>query len=154
MPRISHSARYSTSIPSCSASAPPEMFLETDTVERMIIIKIPAISSMTSVPKTSWAKLSCPTPSSSKALMMIVVELIESMPPRKTESIMPQPRACPTRYPTASIPRTSVSAVTMAVVPTEASLCRLNSSPSENISTMMPISLQVSMDVLSATVKK
>ena len=97
MPRISHSARYSTSMPSFSARAPPEMFLLTDTVDRMIIMKMPAISSMTRVPKTSWAKGSCRTPSSSKALMMMVVELMESMPPRKMLSIMPQPMACPTR---------------------------------------------------------
>ena len=51
------------------------------------------------------------------------------------------------------MPSTSVSAVTTAVVPTEASLCRLNSSPSENIRTMMPISLQVAIEALSATVK-
>ena len=53
MPRISQSARYSTSMPSCRARSTPEIFLLTDTVERMIIIKMPAISSMTRVPKTS-----------------------------------------------------------------------------------------------------
>ena len=69
------------------------MFFDTDTVERMIIMKIPAMSSITSVPKTSWANPSCRTPSSSKALMMMVVELMDSMPPRKIESIIPQPSA-------------------------------------------------------------
>ena len=62
-------------------------------VERIIIMNIPAMSSMTSVPNTSWAKRSFWTPRSSKALMMIVVELMESMPPRKTLSIVPQPSA-------------------------------------------------------------
>ena len=51
------------------------------------------------------------------------------------------------------MPPTSVKAVITPVPPTLASLCRLNSSPSENISMMMPISLQVLMEVSSATVK-
>ena len=41
----------------------------------------------------------------------------------------------------------------MAVPPTDTSLWRLNSRPRPNISTMMPISLQVSMELWSATVK-
>ena len=64
-------------------------------VERIIIMNIPAMSSITSVPNTSCAKLFFVTPSSSNALIMMVVELMESMPPRKILSITPQPSSCP-----------------------------------------------------------
>ena len=94
MPRMSHSTRYSTSSPSLSARSPPEMFWLTEIVERMIIMNIPAMSSITSVPNTSCAKFFFVTPSSSNALMMMV-ELMESMPPRNILSITPQPRSCP-----------------------------------------------------------
>ena len=86
--------------------------------------------------------------------MIIVVELIESIPPRNTLSMMPQPSSCPTPKPMSSIPPTSVNAVIIAVPPTCASLWRLNSRPRPNMSTITPISLQVLMDALSATVKK
>ena len=153
MPSTSHSTRYSTSSPSCSASAPPEMDLLTEMVDRMIIMKMPAISSITSVPNTSWAKSVFRTFSSSKALMMMVVDDMDSMPPRKMLSMVPQPISCPTAKPIASMPPTSTSAVMMAVPPTLASLWRLNSSPRQNIRMMMPISLHVDTASMSASEK-
>ena len=132
----------------------PEMFLETEIVDRMIIMKMPAMSSTTRMPNTSWAKFSFSTPSSENALMMMVVELMESMPPRKMESMFPQPSASPVRYPRVSMPATTVVAVMIAPAPTLISFLKLNSRPRQNISTMMPISLQVSMDAVSCAVKK
>ena len=154
MPSTSHSTRYSTSRPNCSASAPPEMDLLTEMVDRMIIMKMPAMSSITSVPNTSWAKSFFRTFSSSKALMMMVVDDMDSMPPRKILSMVPQPMSCPTAKPMASMPPTSTSAVMMAVPPTLASLWRLNSRPRQNIRMMMPISLHVATASLSPSEKK
>ena len=153
MPSTSHSTRYSTSSPSWSASAPPEMDLLTEMVDRMIIMKMPAMSSITSVPNTSWAKSFFRTFSSSKALMMMVVDDMDSIPPKNTLSIVPQPMSCPTAKPKASIPPTSTSAVMIAVPPTLASLWRLNSRPRQNIRMMMPISLQVDTASMSAREK-
>ena len=153
IPSTSHSTRYSTSSPSWSASAPPEMDLLTEMVDRMIIMKMPAMSSITSVPNTSWAKSFFRTFSSSKALMMMVVDDMDSIPPKNTLSIVPQPMSCPTAKPKASIPPTSTSAVMIAVPPTLASLWRLNSRPRQNIRMMMPISLHVDTASMSASEK-
>ena len=86
--------------------------------------------------------------------MMMVVELMESMPPRKMASMWPHPRASPVRYPTLSMPATTVVAVMTAPAPTLISFLKLNSRPRQNIRTMMPISLQVSMEAVSCAVKK
>ena len=85
--------------------------------------------------------------------MMMVVDDMDSMPPRKMLSMVPQPISCPTAKPMASMPPTSTSAVMMAVPPTLASLWRLNSSPRQNIRMMMPISLHVDTASMSASEK-
>lgn len=132
-------------------TSPPETFLLTEIADKITIIKIPAISSTIRVPATSSVNF-CPLSfSSSITRTMIVGELMESIPPRNMLSITPKPSSLPAANPTASIPHTSTMAVIMDVLPTFASLWKLNSSPWWNMRNMMPISLHVSMLLTSET---
>jgi hypothetical protein len=97
------------------------------------------------MPKISSAKRSFIMPSSPSALMMIVVELIESVAPRKMLSIVPQPNIRPIWYPTNAITVISSVAPTTAVVPTRTSCRRLKCSPRLNIRKITPSSDIASM---------
>ncbi len=101
------------------------------------------MSSITRMPKMISAKLSRDLPSSASAFTMMVVEEIESIAPRKTLSIVFQPKPRPISYPSQIISTISSSAATNADAPTLVSLRKLNSSPSENISSTTPISPSV-----------
>ena len=72
--------------------------------------------------------------------MMMVVELIESIPPRKTASIVSHPRAVPVIKPMTNIPRQLMPAVMKAALPTLSNFLKLNSSPNPNRRKMMPMS--------------
>ena len=117
-------------------------------------MNIPTISSMTSVPKTNSVNFFFFKSSSSKALMIMVVELMESMPPRNMLSMTLNPSSLPAPNPNTNMPVTSTIAVIMAVLPTLANLCKLNSSPKWNIKKIIPISLHVSIVSVSTTVGK
>ena len=71
--------------------------------------------------------------------MMIVVDDIDSMPPRKTLSVDVQPSSLPAMNPVHIIPVMMTSAVSSAGPPTLTSFLKLNSSPSEKSRKMMPI---------------
>ncbi len=100
---------------------------------------------MIRIPKISCANLSLVRPISASTLMITVVDDIESMAPRNRLSVLLQPKSLPSSKPTQPIPRISSEAAMTAVPPTFLSLPRLNSSPSENMSRMMPISASVLM---------
>ena len=72
--------------------------------------------------------------------MMIVVEDIESIPPRKMLSIIVHPSADPVTMPTMNIPTQFVPAVISAALPTFSNFLKLNSNPRLNSRKMMPIS--------------
>ncbi len=80
-----------------------------------------------------------------KAFMIMVVDDIESMPPRNRLLMFVKPNRCPIVKPVAIMPVTITSAVTTAEPPVLSSLRKLNSSPSENSSTTIPICAQNSM---------
>jgi hypothetical protein len=63
--------------------------------ERSAIMMIARMSSTMRMPKMSSANFSFLSPSSLRALMMIVVEEMDRMAPRKTLSIVLQPNAWP-----------------------------------------------------------
>ena len=82
---------------------------------------------------------------SSRALMMMVVDDIDSMPPRNMALTALKFSSRPTTKPSPIMPSTIISAVTAAEPPTLSSFLKLKSSPIENRSTMMPICAQKSM---------
>ena len=76
---------------------------------------------------------------------MMVVDDIESMPPRKRLLMVLKCMSRPTTKPTPIMPVTIIRAVTTAEPPERTSFLKLNSRPSEKRSTTMPISAQKSM---------
>ena len=90
--------------------------------------------------KRRWRRLR-----SVNALRMIVVDDIESMAPRKMLLTVVNPILLPTTKPVPIMPSTIISAVDMALPPALMSFLKLNSSPNENNSTMIPICAQNSM---------
>ena len=86
---------------------------------------------------------------SSNALAIMVVDEIESMAPRKMQSICDQPSNLPSRKPTRHIVTNSVKAVMPTVPPTFFSFLKLNSKPIPKSMNTIPISLQVSTLVWS-----
>ena len=72
--------------------------------------------------------------------MMMEVELIESIPPRKMLSIMDQPIARPVAMLRMNIPAQMVPAAINAALPTLSSFLKLNSRPSEKSRKMIPSS--------------
>ena len=79
------------------------------------------------------------------ALMIIVVDDIDSIPPRKRQSIKLIPRKCPTAIPLSIMPVIIIITVDIALPPTFISLRKLNSTPSENSNMTIPICAQNSM---------
>ena len=111
-------------------------------------------SSTTRVPNTMPVKRWLRNPKSSKALMIIVVDDMDNIPPRKMEFIVPHPNNCPTRKPMSNILTTSVVAVIKAVEPTFMSFLKLNSSPSAKSKKITPISAHILIFSISPTVGK
>ena len=91
---------------------------------------------------------------SSKALTMMAVEDIDSIPPRKRLSIVPHPITKPSSAPTPIMPRMPRKAVMKALLPIDISFLKLNSRPTANIMKMIPISDQTSTSPTSVTVGK
>ena len=79
--------RKRTSLPRDSSISVPENLFETAMVEKRTIIRTASRSSTTRRPNTRVAYLSFLSPRSSYAFIIMVVELIDSIPPRKMHSI-------------------------------------------------------------------
>ena len=152
MPPPNQSARYSTSLPISRNSAVPSNCRPTATVLNSTSSRMATRSSITNAPITSRAKPRVFNPSSSNARTMMVVELMDRMPPRNTLSMPLQPRSCPVAYPAPSMKSTVVIAVTAAAPPTCINFLKLNSSPRPKSRKMTPISDQVRMFASSVTV--
>jgi hypothetical protein len=78
---------------------------------------------------------------------------MESIQPRKIQSKEESPNRRPTRIPLSITPNIFTRADMTAVPPNCAHFRRLNSRPIQNIRTMTPISLQRSIEAVSATLK-
>ena len=76
---------------------------------------------------------------SPKALIMIVVDDIDNIPPKNRQFMAENCSSLPVTKPTLIMPSTMISVVTMAEPPTFISFLKLNSSPNENSNTIMPI---------------
>ena len=120
-------------------------------VDRTTIMKMPMMSSTTSEPNTSSVNFLPLRPRSSKALMIIVVDEMANMPPKKRLEKYDHPSAVPHSMPAAIMSAISVTAVMTAALPTLSSRTMLNSRPRPNIRKITPISDHVEMPSESAT---
>ena len=96
IPIRNHRIRKKTTFNTLINSSSPTNSLLTAIVERMTIIRIAIRSSTTNVPNTTPVKRWLRKPRSSNALIIIVVDDIDNIPPRKIEFIVLQPNRCPT----------------------------------------------------------
>ena len=101
-------------------------------------------SSTMSMPNTTLANLWLPRFMSSMALNTMVVDDMQSIPPRKRELISFHPNKRPIRNPLDIMPTTIVPAAMRAVLPIWSSFLKLNSSPIANKRKSTPISPHVS----------
>ena len=88
---------------------------------------------------------------SSNALYIIVVELMASIPPRKMQSILPQPKPWPTLMPSIIMLNTMTTVAMMGEAPIFTIFLNEKSRPSEKRVKMTPMSAQVWISVSSTT---
>ena len=141
MPKTNHAMSEKTSRTMLMASSPPSTVLDTDTVLSTTSSSTATMSSPTSTAVTVEVNFCCLSFRSSKLLMMIAVDEMLSMQPRKMHDMLLKPSAWPTTLPTTNITASSVSAVIAPVPPTFLSFLMLNSRPRANIRNTMPMSL-------------
>ncbi len=137
--------RKNTSLLMLSSISLPSTVLFIAIDDSTTIITTANRSSTISTANTIEANFFCLRFMSVKALMIIVVDDMESIPPRKSELIIVKPSSLPMAKPVAIMPSTIISAVTTAEPPVLTSFLKLNSSPSEKRSTTIPICAQNSM---------
>ena len=141
MPKVNHTISENTSFTKLKPSSAPLKLLPTLSVDSTTSSSTAIKSSTTSTAVTVLVKRCCFSFRSSNDLMIIVVEEIESMQPRKILSMLPMPSRCPTVLPMTNIITSSVKAVMAPVAPTRFSFLMLNSKPRANIRNTMPMSL-------------
>ena len=151
MPTVNHMIRKNDSLRMLLTISPPLTLLFSAIDDSITIITTANRSSTMSTANVIGTKRRCRMFRSVKALRMMVVEDIEIMPPRNMLFTSPNPRYLPTTKPRLIMPSTMMRAVRMADPPTSTSFLKLNSSPSENSSTMMPIWAQNSILASTAT---
>ena len=144
-PTRNHMIRKKTSLLTLMSISPPSTLLLMAMDESTTIITTAKRSSTISTAKTREANFFCLRFRSVKAFMIIVVEDMESIPPRNRLLMVVKSRRCPMRNPVPIMPVTIMSAVTTAEPPVLSSFLKLNSRPRENSSTMIPICAQNSM---------
>ena len=148
-PTRNHIIRKKASLPSeNSSSVPWTSPMASD--DSSTSISTANRSSIISTANTSCANLRCRSPRSDSAFMMMVVDDIDIIPPRKMRFIRFRSRIYPTPNPANVMPVMTISAVTAADVPDFISFWNENSRPMLNISTTIPKSAQKLM--LSALV--
>ena len=141
MPKMKQATRKNASLAIWVNRAPPSKLLLTLTVLSTTNSSTAMRSSTTSTAVTVEANFCCFSLRSSKLLMMMLVDEMESMQPRKVHSMAEKPRILPTELPMRNMMASSVSAVMAPVAPTFFSFLMLNSRPKPNIRKTMPISL-------------
>ena len=111
-------------------------------------------SSTTNAPMTCVVNFSFLSFKSSNALTMMLVDEIESMHPRKMQSIRCHPKSFPTKKPVVNMMMSSVSTMIAPGPPTFFSFLKENSRPMANRRNTIPISLHVSTLLWSSTTGK
>ena len=149
MPKVNHTIRKKTSFTMLMPSCAPSKRRLTLSVDRITSSNTATKSSTTNTAVTVPVNFCCFSFRSSNDLMIIVVDEMESMQPKKMQLMSPIPSTWPTVLPITNITASSVRAVTAPVAPTFFSFLMLNSKPKANIRKTMPISLQTCMFVSS-----
>ncbi len=137
--------RKNRSFATLNSISPPSTLLLSAIDESNTIITTAKRSSTISTAKTKEANFCWRSPISVKALIMIVVDDMDSIPPRKRLLMLLKLRIRPIENPAHIIPLTIIKAVTTAEPPELSNLRKLNSRPRENSRTTMPISAQKSI---------
>jgi hypothetical protein len=143
IPAINHKARTKTSFKTEINIASPANCWLTASVESKTSKRIATRSCTIRTPNTRPTNFLFLSPSSLKDLMIMVVEEMDRIPPRKILSMVAQPSILPVKYPAASMNITSKTAVTEAGAPTFISFLKLNSNPRLNRRNITPISAQI-----------
>ena len=119
--------------------------------ESITIITMASMSSRMSTLITMPVKRCCRSPRSSKALYMMVVELMASMPPRNMQSMRPQPKAWPTVMPSTIMQNTTKHVAMNGDDPILSIFLNEKSRPRENNRNITPMSAHVCMLAISTT---
>ena len=130
---------------------PPSGFDPLAMAESITIMTMASMSSSISTLITSPAKRCCLRPRSSKALYIMVVELMASIPPRKMLSIRLQPNICPVTMPSIIMQNTMEHVEIMGEAPILSIFLNEKSRPNEKSRNITPMSPHVLMSALSAT---
>ena len=151
MPTTSHSTRKKPIFTMDPSICPPSGLLPLAIALSMTIMTMARMSSSISTDITRLANCCCRSPRSSKALYIMVVELMASIPPRKIQSILDQPKECPTQTPSIDMEKM----ITIVEINGDAPIFRIflneKSRPSENSRNITPMSAHSWMLSLSAT---
>ena len=150
-PTTNHKTRKKPIFMMLPISCTPSGLFPLATVLSITIITMARISSKISTLITVEAKPCCVSPMSEKALYIIVVELIATIPPRKIQSISFHPKLCPTMIPNANIQKMMVQAAMMGEAPILRIFLMEKSNPNENNKKITPISAHVCMSPWSTT---
>ena len=118
------------------------------------IITMARMSSNMSTLITVEAKPCCVSPISEKALYIMVVELIATIPPRKMQSISFHPKLCPTMTPNVIIQKMMVQAAMIGEAPIFRIFLMEKSNPNEKSKKITPMSAHVCISDLSTTLIK
>lgn len=140
MPTTNQSTRKNTSFNILPTICWPSNCWLTANVESTTMSTMARISSIMSTLSTILAKRCCRKPISSKALKIMVVDDMASMPPRKMLSIRPHPKADPVAMPTLIMHIIIVEAAIMGAAPIRMIFLNENSRPSANSRKMTPMS--------------
>ena len=144
-PTKNHIIRKKASLATLISSSVPSTELFSAIDDSITIINTANRSSTISTANTNAANCCWRKPMSVKALIMMVVDDIDSIPPKNRQLMKLNPIRWPTTKPANIMPATMMSAVTTAAEPLRTSFLKLNSNPSENSSTTMPNCAQNSM---------
>ena len=151
MPTINHTPRKKPIFTTEASICPPSGLLPLAIADSITIITIARISSSISTLITIEANFWVRSRISSNALYIIVVELMASIPPRKMQSILPQPKLWPTLMPSIIMQNTMTTVAMMGEAPIFTIFLNEKSRPSEKRVKMTPMSAQVWISVSSTT---
>ena len=151
IPTTNHSIRKNTIFTMLPIIWPPSAPLPTAMADSITIMTIASTSSSMSTLITGPVNCCCLRPMSLKALYMIVVELIASIPPRNMQSMRFQPNEWPTMMPRVIMQNIMVHVDMTGEMPIFIIFLNEKSSPSEKSRNITPMSAHVCMLDLSIT---
>ena len=151
IPTTNQSIRKKAILSTLPIICPPAGLLPAAIADSITIITMARMSSSMSTLITSPAKRCCLRPRSSKALYIMVVELIANIPPRKMQSMRLHPKAWPATMPSTTMQNTTEHVAITGEAPILIIFLNEKSRPKENRRNITPMSPHVPMSVRSTT---